>query len=75
MKNLSHPNIVNLIEFYESIDYVKRDGRKIKVVAIAMELAQGGELFEYVATSGRFDEPTARFYFQELIASKFLIIS
>eukprot|EP00331_Platyophrya_macrostoma_P019324 CAMPEP_0176465988 /NCGR_PEP_ID=MMETSP0127-20121128/37619_1 /TAXON_ID=938130 /ORGANISM="Platyophrya macrostoma, Strain WH" /LENGTH=406 /DNA_ID=CAMNT_0017859059 /DNA_START=31 /DNA_END=1252 /DNA_ORIENTATION=- len=67
MKTLSHPNIVNLIEFNESIDYVKRDGRKVKVVAIAMELAQGGELFEYVADSGRFSESTARFYFKQII--------
>lgn len=67
MKALSHPNIVNLIEFHENIDYVKRDGRKIAVVAIVMELAQGGELFEYVASSGRFSEATARFYFKQMI--------
>ena len=70
MKALSHPNIVNLIEFQESADYVKRDGRKVKVVDIAMELAQGGELFEYVADSGRFSESVARFYFKQVIESK-----
>lgn len=32
-----------------------------------MELATGGELFDYVATTGRFSEPIARFYFHQLI--------
>lgn len=32
-----------------------------------MELATGGELFDYVATTGRFAEPIARFYFHQLI--------
>jgi len=67
MKALNHPNIVNLIEFNDCAEYVKKDGRKIKVVEIAMELAQGGELFEYVADSGRFSEPVARFYFKQII--------
>lgn len=32
-----------------------------------MELATGGELFDYVATTGKFSEPIARFYFHQLI--------
>ena len=32
-----------------------------------LELATGGELFDYVATTGRFSEPIARFYFRQLI--------
>lgn len=34
---------------------------------IAMELAQGGELFEYVAQTGTFSEVIARSYFHQLI--------
>ncbi len=56
MKTLRHPNIVKLIQFHNSIDYVKRDGRKVNVAAIAMELAQGDDLFEFVANSGKFSE-------------------
>jgi len=64
---LSHPNIVNLIEFQESADYVKKNGKSYKAVAIVMELVPGGELFEYVADSGRFSEEVARTYFRILI--------
>jgi serine/threonine protein kinase len=64
---LKHPNIVNLIEFQESADYVKKNGQSYKAVAIVMELVPGGELFEYVADSGRFSEETARTYFRILI--------
>lgn len=69
---LKHPNIVNLIEFQENADYVKKNGQSYKAVAIVMELVPGGELFEYVADSGRFSEETARTYFRILIESKIL---
>jgi len=67
MSSLSHPNIVNLIEFIESAEYVKKNGLKYKVLAIVMELVPGGELFEYVADSGRFSETVARTYFHQLV--------
>lgn len=34
---------------------------------LAMELAGGGELFDYVAESGHFSEDVARNYFKQLI--------
>lgn len=69
MKNMSHPNIINLKEFHEEIEYVKKSGKIVKVVAIVMELAQGGELFGYVANTGRFEENEARTYFRQLIST------
>lgn len=67
MQNLKYPNIVNLIEFHEKAEYFKKSGKVVKVVAIVMELARGGELFEYVANTGRFNEYEARTYFHQLI--------
>lgn len=67
LTNLRHPNILNLVEFYETIDYVKKNGESYKVVAIVLELIPGGELFEYIASSGRFSEEIARTYFHILI--------
>jgi serine/threonine protein kinase len=32
-----------------------------------LELAQGGELFDFVAQTGRYSEPVARFYFNQLL--------
>lgn len=64
MSNLSHPNIVNLIEYSRDGVLEKSNGTKEDVIYIALELATGGELFDYVATTGRFSEPIARFYFR-----------
>lgn len=33
-----------------------------------MEIASGGCLFDYVATTGRFGEKFARYYFKQLLA-------
>ena len=43
---------------------MKEDGTIKPVISIALELASGGELYEYVALAGRFDYETARFYFR-----------
>jgi len=49
MQNLNHPNLVNLIEVKPDADYVKKDGKSYKTMAIVLENAASGELFEYVA--------------------------
>ena len=63
MAELSHPNIVNLIEYSKDGTVEKENGVKESVIYIVLELATGGELFDYVATTGAFSEPIARFYF------------
>jgi len=67
MAQLSHLNIVNLIEYSTSGFVEKSNGKKEEVIYIALELAKGGELFDYVASTGRFSEPIARFYFKQMI--------
>ena len=69
LSSLKNSHIVNLIEFIEKVDYIKRNGTKKSVLAIVMELVPGGELFEYVADSGKFNESVARTYFHQLIES------
>jgi serine/threonine protein kinase len=64
MTKLSHPNIVNLIEYNREGIIERSNGQKESVIYIVLELATGGELFDYVATTGRFSEPIARFYFR-----------
>jgi serine/threonine protein kinase len=67
MTTLNHPNIVNLIEYSKDGVVEKSNGTKEKVIFIVLELATGGELFDYVATTGKFSEKIARFYFHQLI--------
>lgn len=63
MSELSHPNIVNFIEYSKEGVVMKESGKKEHVIYIVLELATGGELFDFVATTGKFSYPIARFYF------------
>jgi serine/threonine protein kinase len=58
---------VNLIEYSKDGVVEKANGHKEPVIFIALELATGGELFDYVATTGRFNENISRFYFNQLL--------
>jgi serine/threonine protein kinase len=68
MAKLSHPNIVNMYEYSKDAFVEKEDGTKYPVVCIALELAEGGELFDYVALGGAFSERTCRYYFRQLLS-------
>ena len=67
MSKLNHPNIVNMYEYSKDANVEKENGTKVPVVCIALELAEGGELFDYVALGGAFNERTCRFYFRQLL--------
>ncbi|XWS41957.1 hypothetical protein CRYUN_Cryun17cG0126900 [Craigia yunnanensis] len=57
-KSLRHPNIVRFKEVILTPTHL----------AIVMEYASGGELFERISAAGRFNEDEARFFFQQLIS-------
>ncbi|XWS33656.1 hypothetical protein CRYUN_Cryun22dG0101200 [Craigia yunnanensis] len=57
-RSLRHPNIVRFKEVILTPTHL----------AIVMEYASGGELFERICAAGRFNEDEARFFFQQLIS-------
>ncbi|KAL3684608.1 hypothetical protein R1sor_002630 [Riccia sorocarpa] len=57
-RSLRHPNIVRFKEVMITPTHL----------AIVMEYAAGGELFERICNAGRFSEDEARFFFQQLIS-------
>jgi serine/threonine-protein kinase SRK2 len=57
-RSLRHPNIIRFKEVILTPTHL----------AIAMEYASGGELFERICSAGRFNEDEARFFFQQLIS-------
>jgi 5'-AMP-activated protein kinase catalytic alpha subunit len=57
MKLVHHTHVVKLIEVLAS---------RTKIF-IVLELVKGGELFDKIVNERRFDEKTARFYFQQLV--------
>lgn len=62
----AHPNIIKLVSNGRS-NYWKMNGKKKEVAFIVFELANGGELFTFIADTGRFSEPVARYYFKQLL--------
>ncbi|KAL4284693.1 hypothetical protein GQ457_16G022090 [Hibiscus cannabinus] len=57
-RSLKHPNIIKFKEVLLTPTHL----------AIVMEYAAGGELFERICNAGRFSEDEARFFFQQLIS-------
>ncbi|KAF8404642.1 hypothetical protein HHK36_009530 [Tetracentron sinense] len=57
-RSLKHPNIVRFKEVLLTPTHL----------AIVMEYASGGELYERICKAGRFSEDEARFFFQQLIS-------
>ncbi|KAJ7944390.1 Protein kinase superfamily protein [Quillaja saponaria] len=57
-RSLRHPNIVRFKEVILTPTHL----------AIVMEFASGGELFDRICNAGRFTEDEARFFFQQLIS-------
>uniref|UniRef100_A0A7S1SGG6 Protein kinase domain-containing protein n=1 Tax=Tetraselmis chuii TaxID=63592 RepID=A0A7S1SGG6_9CHLO len=56
-RSLCHPNIIRFHEVFLMDNYL----------AIVMEYAAGGELFDRIAARGRFEEAEARYFFQQLV--------
>ena len=69
LKTLDHPNIIKLKEVTDEGKYTRPDGTSKNVMFAAIQLAQNGEIFEYLANTGRFSEKVARFYFKQLISA------
>jgi serine/threonine-protein kinase Chk1 len=67
MSQLSHGNIINLIEYNLDGIVEKSSGKLEPVIYIVLELATGGTLFDYISTNGMFNDAISRFYFQQLL--------
>ena len=65
MTKVNHPNVLRLIEFNnDGYRTSRRDGSVRSVSYAVVELASGGEIFDYVAETGRFSERVCRYFFR-----------
>eukprot|EP00752_Nemacystus_decipiens_P017568 g15743.t1 len=69
MKALNHPNVLRLKDVHESLTYVKKNGLEKEVVVLVLELAVGGELFDFMMYTGAFPEVIARTYFRQMLSA------
>lgn len=59
------PSIPTLLRS-QSLTYVKKNGLAKEVVILVLELAVGGELFDFMMYTGAFPEVIARTYFRQV---------
>jgi serine/threonine protein kinase len=66
-QKLDHHNIVKYYAFKENSTQKKKSGETVPVAYIAQEPVLGGELFDYVANTGPFNEEICRYYFKQML--------
>lgn len=69
MEKIKHPNVIRLHEVNWEAKYPKKNGKIIDTILVVLELATGGELFDFLSFTGSFDEAIARTYFHQLISA------
>jgi len=67
MKQLDHENLVKLVSVRENATYKKKDETTYGCFAIILEYVGGGELFDFVADTGKFSEKVSRTYFHQMM--------
>lgn len=67
MKEFDHMNLIKLVSVLKDASHKRSDGSTSKCYAIVLEYAEGGELFDYIAETGRFSEKVSRTYLHQLL--------
>jgi serine/threonine protein kinase len=68
MSEISHPNIINMLSHStDGVIHSASGDIKENTIYLTLELASGGELFDFIAQTGSFSEPVARYYFHQVI--------
>ena len=74
MSKLSHPHLINLTDQRSEAKVKVNNRPEEKRPIIVLELAEGGELFDFLSKTGRFSAEVCRAYFKQLItAIKYLV--
>ena len=67
MKALDHENLVKLVSVRENATYKDENETTSSCFAIVLEYVGGGELFDFVAETGKFSETVSRTYFHQMM--------
>lgn len=69
MSTLNHVNVLALKHVEMDLKYPKYDGTTKDCVLLVVELAGGGELFDFMMYTGAFNEDIARAYTRQLLSA------
>lgn len=67
MSKIEHQHVIRLKHVDWNARYQKKNGKAVELVLVVLELATGGELFEFLQHTGSFEEAIARTYFHQLV--------
>lgn len=67
MDKIKHKNVIRLYEYDRNAKFPEKDGSTKDTILVVLELATGGELFDYLMYTGKFSEKLTRSYFHQLI--------
>jgi len=67
MDKIKHKNVVRLYGSNLKGKFTCKDDTTKDTILVVLELATGGELFDYLMYTGKFEEKLARTYFRQLI--------
>jgi len=64
LQTIKHINVISIIKMPAWDIYIKANGYQKEKLYMVLELATGGDFFDYIVFMGRLDERVARFYFK-----------
>lgn len=68
LSKINHPNVINQIAVGLNCMYPRKRGGEYAAMVVVLELARGGELFDFLFHTGCFQEKVARSYFHQLVS-------
>jgi len=67
-QRVQHPNVVALLDYNPHVEYEHEQGKKTPCFCMALELCEGGELFDIVYYTGKLEEKVARTLFNQIVS-------
>jgi serine/threonine protein kinase len=64
-----HPNIIQILDLLQNVEYKKPSGKSTRETVLVLELAPNGELIDYVMETGKFPEPICRYFMLKLLSA------
>jgi serine/threonine protein kinase len=69
MKIVNHPNVIGLKYVEMDMEWPSSDGPAKRVALMVLEIADNGELFDFLMHSGPFSDSIARAYMRQLLSA------
>lgn len=66
-KNIKHPNVMTMYDYTPKFNYTHTNGEISECYVMALELAEGGELFDLIYYTGALDEKLSRTFFRQIV--------